>query len=146
MQRREFMGILAGLGGAWLPALSFAQSLLSAEEAFFVSAQLVEPGVVDVEFRIAPGYRLYRDRFGFRTDDAGVRIKSVSMPPALTRHDPLLDEDVTYYSGRVTARVFIAPAGRACRLIAQAQGCAENGVCYPPLSRAFALPAAGARG
>lgn len=146
MQRREFLGTLAGFGAAWLPALSFAQTLLSADEAFGVSAQLVEPGVVAVEFRIASGYRLYRDRFGFKTDDASVRIKSVSMPPALTRHDPLLDEDVTFYSGRVTARVLFAPAGRACRLIAQAQGCAENGVCYPSLTRAFALPASGARG
>jgi thiol:disulfide interchange protein len=132
--------ILAACGSARAQA-----DLLQPDEAFRVSARWVEPGVVEFQYLIAPGYHLYRDRFSFRTDPASVSVAAIDLPPALERFDPALGQKTRYYADRVIVRVRLSEAHRTVRLTATAQGCAaELGVCYPPLVRVFELPASGA--
>jgi thiol:disulfide interchange protein len=132
--------ILAAYGSARAQA-----DLLQPDEAFRVSALLLEPGVVELQYLIAPGYHLYRDRFSFRTDSVSASISAIDLPPAHERFDPALGQKTRYYADRVTVRVRLAGGHRAVKLTATAQGCAaEMGVCYPPVIRTFELPAYGA--
>ncbi len=132
--------ILAACGSAQAQA-----DLLQPDEAFRVSARWVEPGVVEFQYLIAPGYHLYRDRFSFRTDPVTVAVSAIDLPPALERFDPALGQKTRYYADRVTVRIRLAGGQRNVKLTATAQGCAaEMGVCYPPLVRVFELPAYGA--
>lgn len=119
--------------------------LLQPDQAFRVSVRWGEPGMVEFQYLIAPGYHLYRDRFSFRTDPASVSVAVIDLPPALERFDPALGQKTHYYADRVIVRVRLSEAHRTVRLTATAQGCAaELGVCYPPLVRVFELPASGA--
>ena len=132
--------ILAAYGSAQAQA-----DLLQPDEAFRVSARWVEPSVVELQYLIAPGYHLYRDRFSFRTDLASVSVAAIDLPPALERFDPALGQKTRYYADRVTVRIRLSVVQRPVKLTATAQGCAaEMGVCYPPVSRTFELPAYGA--
>lgn len=118
--------------------------LLQPDEAFRVSARWVEAGVVEFQYRIAPGYHLYRDRFSFRTDSAAVSVAAIELPPALERFDPALGQKTRYYTNRVSVRIRLSGTSQTVRLTATAQGCAaELGVCYPPVIRTFDLPAYG---
>jgi thiol:disulfide interchange protein DsbD len=119
------------------------QRLLPPDEAFKVSARQVAARQIEIEYFIAPGYRLYRDRFAFSTDNPAVQVARVELPPSLVRYDQALGRSVEYYAERVTIRVALAGPSIPVRLTAKAQGCAEVGVCYPPITRAYSVPATG---
>lgn len=145
LRRRSWLGAAAvplALLCGWVQAQA---DLLQPDEAFRVSALLVGPGVLELQYRIAPGYHLYRDRFSFKADPASVAIAAIDWPPALERFDPAMGQKMRYYADRVTVRIRLADGHRPVKLTATAQGCAaELGVCYPPVIRAFEVPASGA--
>lgn len=133
--KRRF--ILAAALAAFSVSAVGQAGLLPPEEAFRASARQVAPGMVEIAYTIAPGYYLYRERFSFSTKDAAGRIVSVAMPEPRVKHDRAMDVPVAYYAHQVVVRVAVEGAGDAVQVIAKAQGCAEVGVCYPPLTRTY---------
>ncbi|MDX9974186.1 MAG: protein-disulfide reductase DsbD N-terminal domain-containing protein [FCB group bacterium] len=133
--KRRFI-LVAALAAFSVSAAGQAD-LLPPEEAFRASARQVAPGVVEIAYTIAPGYYLYRERFAFSTQEAVGRIVSVAMPEPRVKHDRALDVPVAYYAHQVVVRVAVEGAGESVQVIAKAQGCAEVGVCYPPLTRTY---------
>ncbi|WP_081077466.1 protein-disulfide reductase DsbD N-terminal domain-containing protein [Burkholderia cepacia] len=132
---------------AVLPNARAESELLSPEEAFRVSARLVNAKTVELDYIIAPGYHLYRGRLAFVTDNAAVRVISVSVPPPESAFDAALGERTEFYAGRVTVRVILSGPNVPVRLTARGQGCAVGRVCYPPFSRTFYVPSMkGAKG
>jgi thiol:disulfide interchange protein DsbD len=106
--------------------------LLPPDQAFRLSARVLDRDTVEVRFDIADGYYLYRDRMSFRVDPVAAR--SAELPPGKRKHDAFFG-DVDTYRGIVLLRVPLthaAPAGEVLNLHAQSQGCADVGVCYPP--------------
>jgi len=49
--------------------------LLTADEAYRFSADEKKPGVIDLDWEVADGYYVYRDKFKFETED-GLRLKA----------------------------------------------------------------------
>ncbi len=146
LRRRSWLGAAAVPLALLYGRVQAQADLLQLEEAFRVSARCVEPGVVEVHYLIAPGYHLYRDRFSFKADPASVAIAAIDWPPALERFDPAMGQKMRYYADRVSVRIRLADGHRAVKLTTIAQGCAaELGVCYPPVIRAFEVPASGAK-
>lgn len=146
LSRRSCLGAavfpLALLCG-WVQAKA---DLLQPDEAFRVSALLVGPGVVEFQYLIASGYHLSRDCFSFKADPVSVAIASIDLPPSLERFDPAMERKMRYYTDHVTVRIRLSEARRTVKLTATAQGCATDlGVCYPPVIRAFEVPASGAK-
>lgn len=133
--KRRFV-LAAALAAFSVSAVAQAD-LLPPEEAFRASARQVAPGVVEIAYTIAPGYYLYRERFSFSTPEPTGRVVSVAMPDPRVKHDRALDVQVAYYAQQVVVRVAVEGAGESVQLIAKAQGCAEVGVCYPPLTRTY---------
>jgi len=88
---------------------------------------------VDVEFRIAEGYYLYRDRFRFETA-AGELIAEVELPTGRLKEDPFFGR-TEIYRRWVHIRVPLSGTDMArarVRLKVVSQGCADSGVCYIP--------------
>lgn len=109
--------------------------LLSAEQAFrLVSATRDENGV-RLNWDIAPGYYLYRQRMAVEPVEGGAALAALTLPPGTPKHDEHFG-DVEIYTGAVEARL---PVPRGSPVPAQVklrwQGCAEAGVCYPPITR-----------
>lgn len=146
LRRRSWLGAAAVPLALLYGRVQAQADLLQPDEAFRVSALLVGPGVLELQYRIAPGYHLYRDRFSFKVDPVSVAIAAIDWPPALERFDPAMGQKMRYYADRVTIRVWLSEVRRTVKLSATAQGCAaELGVCYPPVIRAFEVPASGAK-
>lgn len=148
---RTRRGILTYLLAAGLALASASVSaepdLLPPDQAFKMVARQGDDRSVEIDFRIAAGYYLYRDRFSFSTDNPSVKVASVALPPALSRFDPMLGRNVEFYTDRVTVRLRLSGPSVPVNLTAKAQGCAEIGLCYPPVSRTYSVPASpGARG
>jgi thiol:disulfide interchange protein DsbD len=120
---------------------------LKAEEAFRLSARALDDRSVEVSFDVADGYYLYRDKLAFAVEPGKLRPGSPALPRGERKHDPYFG-DVDTYRGRLVVRLALAEPqpGRTVLLKADSQGCADAGLCYPPMAQQLriAMPAAGA--
>ncbi|HEY1044013.1 MAG TPA: protein-disulfide reductase DsbD N-terminal domain-containing protein [Telluria sp.] len=146
-QRRAFLhSVAAACLAAFCVSVQAEPDLLQPDEAFRVSARRVDARVVELEYIIAPGYHLYRDRFSFKTDNPAVTVAGVELPPPLEKFDKAMGQNMRYYTERVAVRVRLAGANQTVKLLATAQGCAAIvGVCYAPITKAFSVPAMGGK-
>jgi thiol:disulfide interchange protein DsbD len=124
-------------------AASAADDLLPAEEAFQVSARFVQPGMIEFNYRIAPQYYLYRDRFRFSLDKTSARLGAAQRPPGKIKQDATFGRVETYRDS-VRILVPISPltkdvADSAINVKAISQGCADAGICYPPQTHILKL-------
>lgn len=114
------------------PALG-PQGLLDPQEAFRLTVAAVDTRSALIEFRIAEGYYLYRDRFRFESADGRV-IAEAELPRGKMKQDPFFGR-TEIYRDRITIRVPLGGTERASgriRLKVVSQGCSDSGVCYIP--------------
>lgn len=149
-------GIMRWVAGVflmvWAALLSagFAQAqqdFLDPEEAFVFSAAMATPERLDVHFKVAPEYYMYRDRFEFVLEpesDAALLGQAV-FPPGLVKYDPTFDENMEVYYEQYTLQVPVqAGASQPLTLTVTSQGCADAGLCYPPMDQVVTLTPAAA--
>ena len=120
---------------------------LHPDEAF-VMVHDVANGVLRVTWDIAPGYYLYRDKMHVESQTEALSFGPPVLPRGEMTDDPEFGR-VEIYRNEVTVPLAIGAAGadkRAARAQIGYQGCAEDGICYPPIKKAidFVLPTAAA--
>lgn len=136
MLRRTFCTLPAlAVGGISLPVA--ADELLSPEKAFKMALGPATANTVQIKFLSAPGYYLYADRFSFQASGADVRVQEVQLPPGATKYEAVFARDVTYFRGLMVVTLKLAGPPVPFALEVRAQGCADAGVCYPPVGRTF---------
>ena len=124
----------------------FAQPrFLEVDEAFQLRIEGVAPDRLQTTFAIADGYYLYRDKIEFRGEH-GVRLTAAPLPPGEIKADPYFGEIAVFkhdFSAPVAVTQTQAVAAPTIRVHATYQGCAEDGICYSPVTKTFsvALPA-----
>ena len=126
--------LLAAIAFTTAAVVSQAEDLMPAEKAYRVEVRQVGSNMFEVDYHMAPGYILYKDRFSL--DGLGTSTKSeISLPPAQTKFDTTTQKPVEHYRGSVTVRVAIPLEDpRTGEVGLTAQGCAiDVGVCYPPI-------------
>lgn len=115
--------------------------LLMPDQAFAFSAQAQSADRIQLQWQIADGYYLYRSRFQFRSDTPGIELGEAELPPGKIKDDEFFGK-VETYRGTVTVNIPIkrqATAPEQLQLVAVSQGCADQGVCYPPHTQTAAL-------
>ncbi len=118
------------------------EDFLDPEEAFVFSAAMATPERVDVHFKVAPEYYMYRDRFQFalEPEDHASRLGEIRRPPGLVQYDPTFDEDLEVYYGEYTLEIPVeAGADQELTLRIISQGCADAGLCYSPSEHVLTL-------
>ena len=120
------------LGLAAVPATA-AEDFLPPEQAFRFEARALDARTVEVAFTVANGYYLYREQFAFAAEDASVRVAPAQIPPGKVKFDETFAKNVETYRGRVVIRVPVEAAPAAFTLAVTSQGCADAGLCYPPM-------------
>ena len=114
------------------------QDFLDPDVAFQVDIYEDAPDHLRVHWTIANGYYLYKNKFRITlADTPGVTIRSVDIPGGDPKHDQFLG-DVTVFHHEATAEVALARTGHKAQDITLAvgyQGCAEAGICYPPIKK-----------
>jgi thiol:disulfide interchange protein DsbD len=126
---------------AWLALLAAAPvraepDLLPLEQAFRLSAQVVDRNTVEVRFDIADGYYLYRDKLGFAAEQAALGRPDI--PPGKMKKDEIFG-DVEVHRGQLPIRLPLSASGETVTLKVASQGCADAGVCYPPSEQTVTL-------
>ena len=117
-------------------ALAAGADYLEPEQAFRGQARSVDAQTIELRIDVAPDYHLYRERVSVELDDAGAgtQLGAVTLPRGKVERDANFDRDVEVLHGAVPIRVAMARAERDFRLRVTYQGCADEGLCYPPQS------------
>jgi thiol:disulfide interchange protein DsbD len=119
---------------------------LEPDQAFRHSAEARPDGTVVARWEIADGYYLYRDKLRLEVRDApGVTLGAPSYPAGKMKDDPGFGKvEVYFHSVELQAPVTAAAPGARFELEVAYQGCAEAGICYPPMKKrtALVIPAA----
>ncbi len=112
--------------------------LLPPEEAFALIAW-VENNSLIAEFQIAPGYYMYRERFDFQVESDGARFDTSIIPKGKIKNDEFFgDMEVYRDSVRIELPIIYASTNTGnLRVKTSGQGCADIGVCYPPLQQSL---------
>ncbi|WP_428425824.1 protein-disulfide reductase DsbD [Methylibium sp.] len=127
-----------------LPTLAAAaEDFLPPEEAFRFDARVLDERAVEISFTIADGYYLYREPFKFVAEDGAVTLEPAQIPPGKIKFDETFQKDVETYRGRLAIRLPVSAAPASFRLLVTSQGCADQGLCYPPMQSVAEVRLAG---
>ncbi len=138
------MAAMRQLGGSLTGA---ASEFLPVEQAFPVFVRVRDAHTLLVDFEIAEGHYLYRDKLKFTLKNGGqTTIDQVELPAGEIKNDPNFGKTEVYHKpiqAVLTLRDGDEKA-KAVTLTVDFQGCSEKGICYPPQSKTFklTLPAA----
>ncbi len=112
---------------------------LPPEQAFRFSARQLDAKTLEIRFDVADGYYLYRERLSFAAQPADVRLGKPALPQGKVHFDETFGKDMETYRGAVTIQLPIehAPADGRWTLTVTSQGCADKGLCYPPMESTY---------
>jgi thiol:disulfide interchange protein DsbD len=118
-------------------AVSKQPDFLQPDEAFSLEVKARDAHTLQANFNVTPTYYLYRDKITFTTKDNTVKITSVSLPKGEIKHDPNFgDTEVFHHSFQgLIALSRSSNAATSIVLNAVYQGCSEQGLCYPPITK-----------
>ena len=110
--------------------------LLDPEKAFRISARASDQETVEIEFKIAKGYYMYRDRFSVKTE-SGRPLAEVEIPRGKVKEDEFFGKSETFRDVvRIRVPVSREDAAKGTVLLrVTSQGCSDKGVCYTPLEQ-----------
>jgi thiol:disulfide interchange protein DsbD len=115
-----------------------AEEFLDPEQAFKVSASMRSNNQIQLTFTIAPAYYLYRDKISFESN--GAKLGEVNLPAGIVKYDTTFEKDVATFTKQLDVLLPIE-ANKAFQLVVSYQGCADQGLCYPPQKSTFSFNA-----
>ncbi|MEJ2571961.1 MAG: protein-disulfide reductase DsbD, partial [Gammaproteobacteria bacterium] len=119
------------------------QDLLSPDQAFQFSAHPTAADMVRVQWRIADGYYMYRDKIHFKSDNPKVKLADpIFPPPTQVKNDKFFGKQAIYRHSLSVDVPVLRPRGSKplnFTLTATVQGCADAGLCFPPHPQQTAL-------
>lgn len=128
---------------AWPGASRAEDDFLPPEKVFPATAAMADPNTVRVEFKVPKGYYMYRERFGFALDPQGAAtLGQARLPAGDVKYDPTFDKNMEVYHQPLAIDIPVRPAGGQpgdVTLVVVGQGCAEAGICYPPMENRIKL-------
>jgi thiol:disulfide interchange protein DsbD len=114
---------------------------LPVDEAFRPMLLSVDGNTVEVSWQIASGYYLYKDKISVEAVSANAQLGRLELPEGKLKYDEFFGEQQVYLED-VFARLPLARASKEAMLLelkVSYQGCAEDGLCYPPTTRTISI-------
>ncbi|MDH0681887.1 protein-disulfide reductase DsbD [Achromobacter animicus] len=129
----------------WQAAARADTEFLEPEKAFVFSANMASADTLELHYKVAPGYYMYRERFAIAISPAdATTLGEAVYPKGEVKYDPTFEKDMEVFHKDVTIRVPVGAGGQPFTLTLTGQGCADAGLCYPPMDSTVKLtPVAG---
>jgi thiol:disulfide interchange protein DsbD len=134
------LGASLGLGGG------DEDEILSPEQAYQFIANVKDGRTLALRWNIADGTYLYQDKLKLSVKGDGVTLGAYQLPEAEIKEDSIKPDgtfgDVPVYHDGIDLEVPLlrsVTAATAIELTANFQGCAERGICYPPMKQVVRL-------
>ncbi|WP_308389009.1 protein-disulfide reductase DsbD [Acidithiobacillus sp. AMEEHan] len=120
---------------------ALAGQFLSPDQAFRFSAESAGAGRLALQWRVAPGYHLYRSMVRVQLAPSNVQMGKLQLPPGKLLDDPAFGKvQVLEGDNRVLLPYRIqGPAPKEIQVTSEFQGCANAGVCYPQQKKTISV-------
>ncbi len=117
---------------------------LSPDAAFSLVLAAQDDHTLRADFKVAPGYYLYKDRIKFELANAPAgKIAQVDLPAGEIKNDPNFGKMEVYHHD-FSATVVTQGAAGDITVNARYQGCSEKGLCYAPQRKSYQITLANA--
>ena len=116
-----------------------AREFLDPEDAFRLSHTVKANRVVRLRWEIAPGYYLYRDKMTATSESSAVTVADLRRPAGTMKEDPEFGR-VAIYRDSVAIDAGLHGGAAVPETVAIKigyQGCAEDAICYPPITKSL---------
>ena len=114
------------------------QQFLHPDEAFIVQTVFVKKNQLEISFQIAEGYYLYKSKIFLASENKGSKKIYPRLPAGEIKNDPTFGEVEIYRSGVMLRTDPLANDDVQDKsLFLSYQGCAEDGICYPPQTKSI---------
>ena len=140
IMRKYLPTILLLFSIVWQPLLHAEEELLEPDQAFPFAAT-IQGDMLQAEWNLPKGYYLYRSKIRLTTATPGISLGEPQLPTGQIKQDEFFGE-MEIYHNPFTAKVPIQredPRVTEFQLKAVYQGCADIGVCYPPITKQISL-------
>ncbi len=128
---------------------SLAADFLPPEKAFVVQAAWQEnSNEIAVELSPAKGYYIYRQSLQFKAGSNEKKLVSYAptLPRGIEKFDATFQKKLQIYKQAFTVLFNVKnEANQPIHLEVELQGCAEAGICYPPMTLTFLLTGPGVK-
>jgi len=125
---------------SWTNVLHAEEELLEPDKAFAFAAT-IKDDQVQLVWTIADGYYLYRDKTRISTSNTGVSLGTIDLPKGKIKKDEFFG-DVSILRNQISTSAKVTRNDSSVEsfdLTAKFQGCADLGVCYPPITKTITL-------
>ena len=126
-----------------------ATDFLPPEKAFRVEATWLEnSNQIEIEFMPAKGYYLYQEALQFDAGSEAGKLYKIRpiLPRGVEKFDETFQKKLQVYKQPFMVLLDIKPIiGKPIHVEVTLQGCAEAGICYPPMTLKFLLAAPGVK-
>lgn len=113
---------------------------LPVDEAFKLSLRLDDSQNIIAFWQIADDYYLYRKKFNFVLNSGG-KLGNMQIPAGEIKNDPTYGETEVYHRVvEIKLPVTELQGLKTLEISVSYQGCADSGLCYPPIDKIFSLP------
>ncbi|MCG6939430.1 MAG: protein-disulfide reductase DsbD [Gammaproteobacteria bacterium] len=125
-----------------LDSLGGEDDILEPDDAFQISYDS-QPGQFKVNWIIADGHYLYRDKIKITTDDPSISPGDLILPAGEAKDDPVFNKTLYVFHNFANATLPYHYNGNGDKQVTfkvKYQGCSEiSGICYPPLNKSFTV-------
>lgn len=126
-----------------------APDFLPPEKAFRVEATWLEnSNEIEIEFHPAKGYYIYQESLKFQAGSQAGKLSTIkpSLPLGIEKFDETFQKKLQVYKQPFMVLLGVKPqAGSPMHVEVTLQGCAEAGICYPPMTLPFLLTGPGVK-
>ncbi|QWD76182.1 protein-disulfide reductase DsbD [Polynucleobacter sp. MWH-UH24A] len=137
------------LSSVALSGLVSAKEFLPPEKAFIVEATwLANTNEIAIEYRPVSGYYIYQESLQYRLfiNDKPSAPKSIQIPRGVEKFDETFGKKMEIFLKPFEVVLgFTQTPQSGIRLEIDLQGCADGGICYPPMTYQYFIAAPGVR-
>jgi thiol:disulfide interchange protein DsbD len=125
------LGRISDLTGSRQP------DFLQPDQAFGLDVIVRDAHTLQANFKVTPTYYLYRDKITFTSADSSVKVTVVKFPKGEIKHDPNFGDTEVFHQSFQALVTLNRRNNAAARITLNAvyQGCSEQGLCYPPITK-----------
>jgi thiol:disulfide interchange protein DsbD len=126
-----------------------AKEFLPPEQAFVVEATWVaDANELLIDYRPAKGYYIYQESLQYRLfiNNQKINTKNIQLPRGIEKFDETFGKKMKIYPKPFQVIIpFTQKAEQGIRLELDLQGCADGGICYPPMTYQYFIAAPGVK-
>ena len=119
------------------------EEFLDPEVAFVLTAEALSTNTIELNWRIADGYYLYKERIKLEPADVARPVGAIVLPKGEAHHDEYFG-DQEIFRGSLDGMVSVPPGAKSADVKVTYQGCADAGLCYPPITKVLTVSLEGA--